>query len=89
MTQDTTQPGPTLRVLGIAGSLRAGSYNRALLRAAQELAPAGMTIATFDLDAIPPYNSGRLTAEPTRLFLGKFLQAFAQWIARLGVGGRA
>jgi len=27
---------PPLRVLGIAGSLRGGSYNRALLRAAQE-----------------------------------------------------
>jgi chromate reductase len=47
----------SLRVLGVAGSLRAGSYNRALLRAAQELAPEGMTITTFELDAIPPYNA--------------------------------
>ena len=45
-----------LKVLGIAGSLRAGSYNRALLRAAQELAPAGMEITTFDLAPIPLYN---------------------------------
>ena len=30
-----------MRVLGIAGSLRSASYNRGLLRAAQELAPAG------------------------------------------------
>jgi len=47
-----------LRVLGIAGSLRAGSYNRALLRAAVELAPDGITIEIFDgLGAIPPYNA--------------------------------
>ncbi len=57
MTDDGTRPAPPLRVLGIAGSLRAGSYNRALLRAAQELAPQGMAIVTFELDAIPPYNA--------------------------------
>jgi chromate reductase, NAD(P)H dehydrogenase (quinone) len=45
-----------MKVLGIAGSLRAGSYNRALLRAAQELATAGMEITTFDLAPIPLYN---------------------------------
>jgi chromate reductase len=56
MTKDT-KPTLSLRVLGIAGSLRAGSYNRALLRAAQELAPEGMTITTFKLDAIPSYNA--------------------------------
>lgn len=45
-----------LRVLGIAGSLRRGSYNRALLRAAQELLPDGMTLEVFDLRDIPPYD---------------------------------
>jgi len=45
-----------VKVLGIAGSLRAGSFNRLLLRAAQELAPAGMEITTFDLAPIPLYN---------------------------------
>jgi chromate reductase len=45
-----------LTVLGIAGSLRRASYNRALLLAAQELAPEGVTLDTFDLIAIPPYN---------------------------------
>lgn len=49
---------PTIRVLGIAGSLRAGSYNRALLRAARELAPDGMEIRIFDgLGAIPLYDA--------------------------------
>lgn len=46
-----------LRVLGFAGSLRAGSYNRALLDAARELAPDGMRIDTFDLAEIPHYNA--------------------------------
>jgi NADPH-dependent FMN reductase len=46
----------TIRVLGFAGSLRDGSYNRAALRTAVELAPAGMTIEIFDLAPIQPYN---------------------------------
>ena len=48
--------GSTLRVLGISGSLRRGSYNTAALRTAIELAPAGMTIETADISEIPPYN---------------------------------
>ena len=43
-------------VVGFAGSLRRGSYNRALLRAATELAPLGLHIAIHELDAIPLYN---------------------------------
>jgi chromate reductase, NAD(P)H dehydrogenase (quinone) len=46
-----------MRVLGIAGSLRAGSFNRSLLRAAQELAPPPMEIAIHDLSEIPLYNA--------------------------------
>jgi chromate reductase, NAD(P)H dehydrogenase (quinone) len=46
-----------MNVLGIAGSLRKASYNRALLRAAQELAPEGVRIEIFDeLDQIPLFN---------------------------------
>lgn len=46
------------RVLGVAGSLRSGSFNRSLLRAAVELAPAGMAISTFEgLREIPPYDA--------------------------------
>jgi len=45
-----------MRVLGVAGSLRLGSLNRALLRAAVKLAPSGMTIETFDLNEVPLYN---------------------------------
>jgi len=45
-----------MHVLGIAGSLRKASFNRALLRAAQELAPKEMEITVFDLAPIPAYN---------------------------------
>lgn len=43
-------------VLGISGSLRAGSFNTGLLRAAQELAPDGMSVEIADISAIPLYN---------------------------------
>ena len=47
-----------MRVFGLAGSLRKGSYNRALLRAAVRLAPEELQILVFDrLREIPPYNA--------------------------------
>ena len=45
-----------IRILGIAGSLRQQSYNRAALRAATELAPEGATVDIFELDAIPGFS---------------------------------
>ena len=45
-----------VRILGFAGSLRKQSYNRSALRAAVELVPAGITLETFDLAGIPPFN---------------------------------
>ena len=45
-----------VRILGIAGSLRRQSYNRALLRAATQLAPEGATIDVFEIDGIPPFS---------------------------------
>ena len=45
-----------MQILGIAGSLRSGSYNRALLQAARELAPAGVEIVEFDLRELPFYD---------------------------------
>jgi chromate reductase len=47
-----------LKVLGISGSLRKASYNTAALRAAQELAPEGMTIEiAASIGDIPLYDS--------------------------------
>jgi chromate reductase len=45
-----------LVILGFAGSLRKGSYNKALLRAAAELLPQEATLEIFDLEGIPPFN---------------------------------
>jgi chromate reductase len=47
----------TIKVLAISGSLRKDSLNTALLRAAQALAPEGMSIEIYgDLGQIPPYD---------------------------------
>ncbi len=53
-----------LRVVGIAGSLRRASLNRALLRAAQELAPPEMKIEIEDLADLPMFNSDLDTGSP-------------------------
>ena len=45
-----------LEVVGIAGSLRKGSFNRALLAAAVELAPANMHLAVADIRPIPFFD---------------------------------
>lgn len=42
-----------VKLVGVAGSLRKGSYNRALLRAAQELVPEGSDLAIATIDGIP------------------------------------
>ena len=46
----------SVKVLGIAGSLRKGSYNKLALRAAMELKPADMEMESFDIAAIPLYD---------------------------------
>jgi chromate reductase, NAD(P)H dehydrogenase (quinone) len=58
-------------IVGIAGSLRERSFNRALLRAAAARAPEGVTISIFDLAGVPLYNAdldgevgGGATPEP-------------------------
>ncbi len=46
----------SLRILGIAGSLRKKSFNVGALRAATELVPEGATLEIFELDGIPGFN---------------------------------
>jgi chromate reductase len=46
----------TVKILGFAGSLRKGSYNRALLRSAGEMVPPEASLEIFDLDGFPLYN---------------------------------
>lgn len=46
-----------MRILGIAGSLRAGSFNQQLLRLAAEELPEGVELDVYDgLAQIPPYD---------------------------------
>ncbi len=45
-----------INVLGIAGSLRKGSYNRALMHAAFAVKPPEMIVSEFDLVHLPFYN---------------------------------
>jgi len=72
-----------LKVLAFAGSLRQGSYNRALLRAAQELASGNMEIEVFDLSGIPEFNQDQETNMPPRVveFKNKIVAADALLIA--------
>jgi chromate reductase len=45
-----------ITILGIAGSLRKESYNRAALRAAQQLAPEGTSVEIFEINDIPGFS---------------------------------
>jgi len=56
-----------VRILGIAGSLRRDSYNRATLRAATELVPEGASIEIFELDGIPGFNQDEEQNPPAKV----------------------
>lgn len=57
MSSPSAVPRPTTRVVGLVGSLRAGSYNRALLRAAATVAPADVEVLVDgDLGLLPFFN---------------------------------
>jgi chromate reductase, NAD(P)H dehydrogenase (quinone) len=58
---------PITTILGIAGSLRRASYNRAALRAAQPLVPEGATLEIFELDGIPGFNQDDEAHPPTKV----------------------
>jgi chromate reductase, NAD(P)H dehydrogenase (quinone) len=59
-----TQP---VRILGIAGSLRRASYNRAALRAAIALVPEDATLEVFELHDIPGFNQDDEGNPPSRV----------------------
>ncbi|HEX3036813.1 MAG TPA: NAD(P)H-dependent oxidoreductase [Thermodesulfobacteriota bacterium] len=54
-------------ILGIAGSLRRGSYNRAALRAAQQLVPDDAKLEIFELDGIPGFNQDEEKNPPAKV----------------------
>jgi chromate reductase len=57
----------TVHILGLPGSLRKGSYNRALLQAATEMLPPHTTMEIFDLDGIPVFNQDLEREAPPRV----------------------
>ena len=57
----------TIRILGIAGSLRRESYNRAALRAATQLVPEGATIDIFEIDGLPGFNQDQEQDPPAKV----------------------
>lgn len=54
---NTSGKHPAVNILAFAGSLRKGSYNKALIHTAKKLAPESMSIDIFDLSGIPLYNA--------------------------------
>jgi chromate reductase len=53
-----------IKILGIAGSLRKGSFNKMALKAAQSLVPAGATLEIADLPDLPGFNQDNEKTPP-------------------------
>jgi chromate reductase, NAD(P)H dehydrogenase (quinone) len=72
-----------VHILGIAGSLRKGSFNKSILNVAKEMAPEGTTLEIFDLEGIPPFNQDHENDPPekVRSFKAKIRAADAILIA--------
>lgn len=72
-----------LKVLGFAGSLRTGSYNKALLRAAENLLPENLILEIYDIDGIAPFNQDNEQDMPVKVkeFKSKIRGADALLIA--------
>jgi NAD(P)H-dependent FMN reductase len=72
-----TMGGRVFNIVAFAGSLRRASYNRALLRAATELAPPGLRITVHELDDIP-FTTRRLRLPAFRRAWGSSGTPFAR-----------
>jgi chromate reductase len=72
-----------ISILGFAGSLRKGSYNRALLREALGLMPDDANLEIFELEGIPPFNQDLEGSMPEKVkeFKGKIRAADALLVA--------
>jgi chromate reductase, NAD(P)H dehydrogenase (quinone) len=72
-----------LKIIGFAGSLRKGSYNRSLLRSAGQLLPQDTILEIFDLSDIPPFNQDLEANMPAKVneFKSKIRESDALLIA--------
>jgi len=71
-------------MLGIAGGLRRGSFNRSLLRTAQEIAPAWTRIHLFDVGRLPFFKEDT-EAEGDPEMVRVFKDRIAAWNTSRGV----
>ena len=67
LNQGESEVNNQMVILGIAGSLRKQSFNRGLLRAAQELTPEGARMDIFELDDIPSFNQDEEGNPPAKV----------------------
>jgi chromate reductase len=83
MVEEASIMNKPITVLGFAGSLRKGSYNKALLRAAAELLPQDARLELFDLEGIPLFNQDLENRMPEKVkeFKAKIKAADAILIA--------
>ena len=51
-----SMPDKKIRILGFAGSLRKGSYNKMALKVAAKLVPTDAEVEIFDLEGMPAFN---------------------------------
>jgi chromate reductase len=73
-----------LKILGISGSLRRGSFNTAALKTCAELMPGGMTLTYARVDDIPLFNQDVFDAglpEPAKRFRAEVAAADGLLIA--------
>ena len=57
----------SIKILGIAGSVRKASFNKSALRAAQKLVPEGAAIEIFDIDGLPGFNQDEEKNPPAKV----------------------
>ena len=57
----------TIRILGLAGSLRKASYNRAALRAAVALMPPDSALDVFEIAGLPGFSEDEERSPPAQV----------------------
>jgi chromate reductase len=68
-----------VKILGFVGSLRKGSFNKALMRVAEDVLPDGAQLEVFDLEGMPPFNQDFEAQPPDKVkeFKAKIREADA------------